>query len=158
MTKEEKLNELGYRYDEHFDFYVKDTHIESKQVFGAYKILRTISLNGKYSNFWVKPLCTPSLINMDTINEFYNVLRNEYYDTKKEFESLKGLEPSPKERLDDFVYEIINCEDDDVLIEELASYKRLLKDLEELERRRNKDVCGNGEIKFQLLKKGASTQ
>lgn len=152
MTKEEKLNELGYRYDECIDYYTKEIIIESEQVFGAYKILRAIRLNGKHLDFWVKSLSTISFANMDTINEFYNVLRNEYYDIKKDFESLKGLEPSPKERLDDFAYEITNCEDDDVSIEELASYKSLLKDLEELERRRNRDVCGNKSVEFSKVK------
>ena len=133
MTTKEKLNELGYQYNVRIDVYTKEIPVESEQVFGTYKILRTISLDGrKYPVFWVKPLHTISFNDMDTINEFYNVLRNEYYATKKDFESLKGLEPSSKERLDDFIYEINNCEDDDVSIEELASYKRLLKDLEVL--------------------------
>ena len=136
MTKEEKLNELGYRYDECLELYIKQTNVESEQIFGAYKFLRIIALNGKHRDFWVDTFCTVSFTDMDTINEYYDVLRNEYYATKKEFESLKNLEPSPKERLNDFIYEIINCEDDDVSIEELASYKRLLKDLEELEGRR----------------------
>ena len=141
MTTKEKLNELGYRYNEYGDFYTKITHIESKQVFGTYSILRTISFNGKRPDFWVEPFYTISLTNMDTINEFYNVLRNEYYDTKKDFESLK--EKTPKEKLDNFVERVLITKDV-IYPQELDIYKYLLKDLEELERRRKIENERNG--------------
>ena len=133
MTIAEKLKELGYRFDNYIDFYVKDTSVNGEQLSETYNFHRCIRVqDGKLLNFDVMPAYIMSFKDMDTINEYYDMLRNEYYDTKKEFESLKGLEPSPKEILNDFIYEIINCEDDDVSFEELASYKKLLKDLEVL--------------------------
>lgn len=44
----------------------------------------------------------------------------------------------PRERLDEFIYEVINCGDDEVLPQELACYKSLLKDLEVLNILKNK--------------------
>lgn len=38
-----------------------------------------------------------------------------------------------RERLEEFIYEIINCGDDEVSPQELACYKSLLKDLEAFE-------------------------
>ena len=153
MTIEEKLNELGYKYSKFIGCYIKETTVRSEKTSGDYSFLRSIGLtNDRPLTFTIEPYNTILFTNMDIINEFYNVLRNEYYDTKKEFESLKSLELSPKERLDDFTYEIINCEDDDVSIEELASYKRLLKDLEELERRRKSDVDCNKPLEFNKAK------
>ena len=146
MTKEEKLKELGYctKYGNEEDTccsYVRKSCKDS----GICSVI--IVKNNKPFSYYIDIGEFVKFQNIDTINKFADFIKEELEKVKKDFESLK--EKTPKERVEEFLQECeLYEEETNGSAEELPCYKTLIRDLEELERRRKSDMGGNEKTKF----------
>lgn len=143
MSVVSKLKSLGYEYTE-LSSYVKKTPIEGNMLWKVIELK-----NNKPARFYIHPVFIEPIYNSSELESFYRTLKSEYEDTYKDFVDVSHEKSEEQERLDNFIKRVLMTKDI-IYPQELDAYKYLLNDLEELERRRKSDICGNEKIKEQL--------